>query len=277
MKPINKRKKRNAPENKKPKPGPRRFTRFAKGAAKISAVGVFMSALFFGGRLGLAHAMELNYFSVKKVTVTGKRSVGEKKIMDMIGPALEINIFELNLEEIGERIEAHPWIREVEVRRELPHDLTVRLKERKPVAYVRLSGNGLWLMDDQGVLLDKINKDEDAGMITFTGLKIDGRKLKAGYEIGVDKIKSALDAARRLKGYMLFGKNRIHRIDLKDPEKLRVFFEGSEIALITPRSGWTDEIERLKVVDYIFRKKAGDIKSIDLTFVDKVIVTYPEA
>ncbi|VAX23323.1 hypothetical protein MNBD_NITROSPINAE01-1149 [hydrothermal vent metagenome] len=250
-----------------------------RAIGKIVASVVAMVAVTAGSYLGSIESYKYftacPYFNIDKLSVTGHRQVSEANIMKTIGPVLGHNTFALDITAIGELLKANPWIKDVEVKRILPSTLNIRVIERVPVAIAVISG--MWLMDEDAVLLKKISSAAGFNLPKLREIKTGTKKIKAGASIGKDKIKPALDALAWLDDYRLFGLRTIDSVNLKSSDRLKITFKNSETQVIVPRKKWTDEIERLLVVDYLLREKSEKIESIDLTFDNKVIVTRPQA
>ncbi len=246
-----------------------------KTLASVIAVVVVTAGAYLGSIESYKYFTACPYFNIDKLSVTGHRAVSETDIMKTIGPILGRNTFALNITSIGEMLKANPWIKNVEVKRILPSTLNIRVIERVPVAIAVISG--MWLIDEDAVLLKKISSATDFDLPKLRGIKTDAKKIKAGASIGREQIKPALDAIAWLDGYRLFGSRLIDSVSLKSSDRLKIAFKDSETQVIVPRKKWTDEIERLFVVDYLLREKGERIESIDLTFDNKVIVTRPQA
>lgn len=241
---------------------------------KCFAIALLIVAAVIVSQMGFDSLMESGYFDVKEIGVSGASVVEKKKILEQIGPVFGQNVFDLDIKAIGIRLESHPWIKNVEVRRKLPNNLTVHITERKPVVIAVLGDE--WLMDEDGVALKKPEPQDRKGLPILTGAKAKGKTIKAGQRIDVNQVRPAIEALKRLSGYKLFGKYTLWVIDVSKKNRLEIFFTGSRVKLIMPKWRWSDEAQRLRVVDYILRGKKGNVKSIDLTFRNKVVVTYPE-
>jgi len=234
-----------------------------------------MALLAYGANAGYEAAVRGHYLDVKEVEITGLSVVREENVKKLMGSVLGRNTLELDLEKIGDRIQAHPWIRNVEVRRELPSRLLINVAERRPVAIADIGS--MWLVDEDGVLLLKIESAAVWGLPVLTGIQAPEGEAALGATIDPDSVGVALSALSELDGYSLFGKNPIGGVNFSDGERLEIFFKDTPTRVLTLRNGWTDEAERLRVVDYILRKKEEPVKTINLMFADKVIVTYPSA
>ena len=214
-----------------------------------------------------------SYFKVTEVNIVGSAVVADAILKDLVGSIEGRNIFDVDLPGIGGKLESHPWISSVKVKRKLPSTLRVEVKERIPTAL--LKAKKIWLIDNAGVCLRVVNPDEGIRLPMITGLNLTKRKLKPGTLLESAEVINAINIAQRLSGYRLFGLHKLDKIDISHPASVTVKFHGATLEVVARSSGWTDETVRLRTVDYILRETKASVLSIDLTFKDKVIVKYP--
>jgi len=222
-----------------------------------------------GAHAGYVAAKERDYFDVKKITIEGLRTLSPADVENLIGPVLGRNTFELDLPTLGQRIEAHRRIKRVLIRRALPEQLIVTIKERETAAVVKNKNDkgAIWYVDREGVFLDPVAPGDAwslpfvAGVSSATG-KVDKTRLAAAF-IAIDN----------LGGYRLLGQSALSGVTVSDGGVLTLYFDGSETVALAPAIPWGDEAARLKTVDAILRKKGMTVKTINLLFADRVIVT----
>ena len=249
------------------------FKAFLRLSVAVAVIGI----MGFGANAGYEAAVDRRYFDVKEIEITGLKHLKKETIQKLMGPVAGRNTFEVDLEKMGRGVERHPWIARVEIRRELPSRLVVRVTERRPVAIADLGSP--WLIDKDGVLLKKVDDADHhrKDLPELKGLEPPSEGIKPGAVASPAGVAVALEAMKNLEGYRLFGRSSIRGVDLSRPDRLEFFFAGSDTRIITPEGWWTDEVERLRVVDYLLRKEKREIESINLIFTNKVIVTYPKA
>lgn len=226
-----------------------------------------------GAYAGYEKINTTDYFRIAKVDISGLKRVNEQDFLRLLGKIKGKSVFEFSLYEAGKRLETHPWIESVEIRRRLPATIRIFARERTPALIVVASRR--LLVDRYGVILRAIGKDENPPHILVTGIALGGKPLRPGDRIDPGRIQDALGAIGKLAGYRLFGKSRLKSVDLSEKDRLALRFEGSDVIVIARRQDWTDGAERLKTVDYILRGREKAVIKIDLSFPDKVIVTYP--
>jgi len=87
------------------------------------------------------------------ITVEGLRYASRAKVLRVFEPDFDSSIFAVPLEERRRRLLAIDWVEDASVSRVWPDRLVVRIRERRPVAFIFLR-SGVLLIDAQGVLLD---------------------------------------------------------------------------------------------------------------------------
>ena len=68
-----------------------------------------------------------------------------------------VSLLKLSTGAIEKRLTRLPYVRSVQVYRDFPHTLEIRLVEYEPVARVRAAEGKVWLVADDGRLLEKID------------------------------------------------------------------------------------------------------------------------
>lgn len=118
---------------------------------------VFKAALLtFTLLLSVYLFMHSSIFNVVQIDVEGNDKVSREETMALSGLAPGINIFELDDELTTLAIEAHPMVKEAEVKRHLPKKLVIKITERQIWAVIPYKGVFLCI-DDTGVCFDKLS------------------------------------------------------------------------------------------------------------------------
>lgn len=112
-----------------------RWLRWLRGIAAALLVGGVASCPWWGPQL----LSKLDYFHVRRVEFFGVRYASTSELMALLKVDTLQSVWQ-PLDPLVERIQAHPMVRRVEVDRELPGRLTVRIEEREPAALVPSGG-----------------------------------------------------------------------------------------------------------------------------------------
>ena len=86
--------------------------------------------------------------------IEGQRYAARSKILNIFAGDFDRSVFAVPLAERRRRLLAIDWVEDASVSRIWPDRLAVRIRERKPVAFVLVDG-GVLLIDARGVLLEQ--------------------------------------------------------------------------------------------------------------------------
>lgn len=93
------------------------------------------------------------------VIVDGTHHVNRDEVVAAVGLSGQsargpgMNIIRLSLEDVKRQVEQIPWVKSATVARAFPHQLSIFIVERAPVAFVNAGGQ-LKLVDEEGTLLE---------------------------------------------------------------------------------------------------------------------------
>lgn len=114
----------------------------------LAACALAAPALAWGARHAL---LRTPAFAVRRVVVTGTVNASRDEVAKA-SRALSRNALALDLEAVRRRVVALPWIADATVRRALPHELRIAVRERVPVA-VEAQGDARLALDASGSVL----------------------------------------------------------------------------------------------------------------------------
>jgi cell division protein FtsQ len=87
------------------------------------------------------------------ITFQGVQYASLARIRQVFAPDFGQSVFHMSLDERRRRLLAIDWIQDASLSRLWPNRLIVRIRERKPVAFTRLSNGRYLLIDAEGALL----------------------------------------------------------------------------------------------------------------------------
>lgn len=110
-------------------------------------------------------------FSIEKLEVVGEwRMLDAESVARRSGVNAGDNLFWISVESIHGRLSEEPWIKEVTVRRRLPHTLCIYVEEFRPAAIV--AANDFHFVDAEGRLIKKVDPDEEKDLPVISGLTV---------------------------------------------------------------------------------------------------------
>jgi cell division protein FtsQ len=196
-----------------------------------------------------------SYFRLEGVDVIGVERADRDEIGRAIGFGAGSPLLETDLVAIRERVESIDWVKEAEVKRDLPNKLVIRITEHTPVA-VTTTDEGRRFVDPDGELAEI---DTDIGELpTFVGMTT-----RAEYAEGGELLKLMFDKR-------IVAEGRVQTVRLDNVMGYSVMTrEGVELRFGPPP--FDEKIARLtQVLDDA--QKRGPIRYIYLNIEDRVVV-----
>jgi hypothetical protein len=172
-----------------------RMLTLAAWLAPIAAAGVAFAVPLISAR-SYEYVMESGYFHVRHVVVdqTSTRvklypsvqaptpHLSKNEILEIAGIGAGTHLIEADIDTMGAKLEAHPWIRWARVERELPDTLHIHVIEHVPTAFlapmVELSGDataavpGLALVDELGAVFAPATFDKVLRLPVISGIAL---------------------------------------------------------------------------------------------------------
>lgn len=116
-----------------------------------------------------ASPLVTGWLQVHEVTVVGAITLSRQEVVERLGLQPGETIFSVDVQKLIDRLEAHPWIKEATVSRQLPHTLVVGITERQAVAVLRTPSWAL-LLDADAHALSALKESEDPGLPVLVGI-----------------------------------------------------------------------------------------------------------
>jgi cell division protein FtsQ len=162
----------------------------SRGESKRSWLRIFLFTSGILGLAGLCLGLLLLYHQlltcslfcikdIKNIEIVGTHRLKPDAILHLahLGPGS--NLLALRPGRIERALLAHPWIARAEVTREWPHRIKLRIREREPVALMKL-GEELFYIDRQGILFKPMSPGDPHDFPVITGLKPENLKHPEG-------------------------------------------------------------------------------------------------
>ena len=226
------------------------------------------SLLFILGHDALTQSA---YFEAQTISVEGNHRLSKRTILEQAGVTLHDNILAMNLRLLRQRLLADPWICAAEVERKLPDSIHIRVRERAPVAILKL--NRLFYLDETGQVFKSVEPSDQVRVPVVTGLTVSDIDLNGQGHSPVFKAMMEVLHLSRLRGSIL-PLDAIYNIHA-DPEmglSLCGFEKGLAIKLGFDE--YESKLNRLRDMMSYFRRgdELLDIECIDLNDLERVVV-----
>jgi len=251
---------------------------------KFSVLVVFVIAIIVSALVFANNWRNNVYFD--KITVSGNLTLSKKDILNVAhlkGDSV-INIEELNIDIIQDRIAKHPEVKKVYVSKEPPAELKIDITERRPVAIINF-GNEIKLVDKELEIFSFKNFEKIFDLPVINGLDI-ANVTKTGISARENDIRLALFMILESHKIGKYLYNQVSEINLSDSNKIIVYSNDNSVPFYFPRYAdqniydieYQKEISNKLVLLKGFleqvhvRNVKRDLEYVDLRFSNQVVV-----
>jgi cell division protein FtsQ len=244
------------------------FQKIMKKAIRAAFQLLLFSFFLFTGHWVYVHLLSDSYFRVREVEVEGSRRVPKETLLSLTAMGGMPNLFSVRLKEVVKRLEAHPWIERVRVRKVFPHKIVIQVEERKPIAIIQLEE--LYYIDTQGEIFTPVGDRDEYNYPYVTGLT------RRAFEKDPVEAKHLIDKALEFLRIVNQGKTsplgEISEIHMEKAFGIHCFTkaEGVEVKM-----GWEDfeeKVRRLPLIWSDLRKRGLSAVSIDCSDLSRMVV-----
>jgi len=195
------------------------------------------------------------------LTVEGLQYTGRSKVQRVFAGDFEHSIFAIPLAERRRRLLAIDWVEDASVSRIWPASLVVRLRERKPVAFVSLRGF-VMLIDAFGVLLDQPPESHFAFPV-LRGIGVDETEGQRR-----ERVRAFLDVQEQM-GYLA---KDLSEVNVADPDNIRIVarVENRAVELVLGDRNFARRYSGFLQHYPEIRKRSPGIRTFDLRLDDRI-------
>ena len=172
------------------------------------------------------------------------------------------------LKDVAKRLESHPWIDHVKVRKVFPNKILIQVEERKPIAILQLEE--LYYIDPKGVIFSPVGDRDEYNYPFLTGLTREVLEKESAEAKHL--ITKALELLRIADKEKISPLEEISEIHMEKTFGIQCFTqtEGVEV-----RMGWDHFGEKLKRLSLIWsdlQKRGWSAASIDCSDLKRMVV-----
>ena len=237
---------------------------FLKTFLVIAAVFAIFAGLY---KLG-EKILSSEEFTVKSIRVEGNHSVSKSEIVKAGGLYANMNIYSLKTDKIKQGILGHPDIEKVEIEREMPTNLIIRVKEREPMALLKASDGKILPVDRRGHILSENKLENAKGLPLIITAEETGAQ---GQECKDKKVLTALDYLLVIRHAPERNFLKIKTVDVRQKDAL-VFKTVSIDEIIFSEQYSSDEVAKIFEVIKNLRENGRGASKIDARYEDVAVV-----
>lgn len=119
---------------------------------------------------------QCSYFKATKITVSGIHRLSEDLVYEQAQIKPGINIMAVNLATARKRLLDHPWIAAVQIQREIPSAIHIRIREHRELAVVDLGRR--FLIDQDGNIFKEYDPADPRDLPVIHGLRYSDLKVR---------------------------------------------------------------------------------------------------
>jgi cell division protein FtsQ len=197
------------------------------------------------------------------LTIEGLRYAARLKVMHVFADDFGRSIFSVPLAERRRRLQGIDWVEDASLSRVWPGRLIVRIRERRPVAFVSFR-SGVLLIDSQGVLLDPPPQSQFSFPV-LSGVREDQDERQRA-----ECVRTLLRLQKELGGHA----TDISEVNTGDPDDVIVVarVENRAVELLMGDSGFGPRYQQFLSHYAEIRKKSPWGKTFDLRLDDPITV-----
>ncbi len=256
------------PKKRKEWKGERKVLAILKKTLRVTFYLLFISFSFFVGHRLYVHLLGDPLFRVREVEIEGNRKIPKETLLSLLALEGMPNLFTLRLRDVAKRLESHPWVDQVKVRKVFPDKIEVQIVERRPIAILQLEQ--LYYIDDKGVIFSPVGDKDEYNFPFLTGLNRKALQRNPGDANRL--IMKALELLKIVEREKASPLAEISEVHMEEAFGVHYFTqaEGLEVRL-----GWEDFREKLKRLSLIWsdlQKRGWTAASIDCSDSRRVVV-----
>jgi len=231
-----------------------------------------------GGRIALRRYFWQNpEYTLSEISIHTDGSLTRDQILEATGIKEGRNIFAVNLSAARKGIMALPQVERADIERIMPHEISIDIAERKPVAWVTGKDDsdpsadpGAFLIDKEGILLRvKTQVPEYYHLPIICGLEVDN--YEEGETVDLPEVHAALDLIR------LTGENparyQVRSIDVSKGYCL-VVTDERHARITFPLDNIQAQLDRLALLYANVDENHREIQTVNLLVERNVPVTF---
>lgn len=208
------------------------------------------------------------HIRLEQVEIVGVNEEMKKKLQEMAGLSFELSLLAIDVDEVQKKLEKHPWIRAVEVEKQFPHSLFIRVEKEEPRALV--AADKLYYLNRYGNVFKEVGPDEAVDFPIITGVVSD--ELDREKQVGVSlQVLQFLESQK--EPWSLKNLSEIH---VRKDGEVSLYFSFLPAAVKLRTQNLDAKMEELKkVVEHLSSTgRIHTVKTIHLNYGEGAVVSF---
>jgi cell division protein FtsQ len=214
------------------------------------------------------HLLRSPYIRLERVVVVGVDESMKNELLERAQVDYETSLFAINLEEVKERVEKHPWVRSVSVEKQFPHTLAMRVEREEPWAII--AGETLRYMNRNGRVFKEVEEGDPLDFPVVTGIPASGDPTGRSVATAVQ----VLSTLENEKGS--WSVEHLSELYVRGDGSVTLYYSSLPFGVKVRADELADRMEDLKkVVEHLNRSgRIRTAKGINLEYADGAVVSF---
>lgn len=205
-------------------------------------------------------------FALAHLRIEGARRVAPERVVSALTPLRGRNLLRLSLREVEARLADDPWIASTTIRKQLPNSLVVEIRERRPAALLRRSGD-LFYVDSSGFVIGPYDLRGPVNLPVLdqaTGAPLD--------VVGALELSAALVRVAPAWG------SDLSEIEMLGARDYRIWLETLPFPVVVSAAGVEGQIRKLERILPQILQRYESVGAVDLRYSRQIVIQpAPEA
>ncbi len=225
-------------------------------------------ALFIGVASVVLYFRNSDTLLIQRVEILSHNThIQPSEIVALSGITPKDKLFTVSLSEISDNLYRHPWIENVQVRREFPNKIQVHVTERVPYLYV--TAGDTYIADKNGVLFKKKEFDENYALPVVTGLT---KEFATDYpRLAHLYLNTVSEFYQSVQGNDFFKQHVIEQIHYDFSKGLTVFVDAHQLEIYYGKHDFAEKQSRLNQLGQWGNNLSELFARLDLDLKDRII------
>jgi cell division protein FtsQ len=226
-------------------------------------------ALMYGSYTAYNLMREADYFRLRTIVIRGQIALSQQDILYLLALPAQVSLFDLDLARMGARLERHPQLKTVTLRRQFPDTLTVTVQERVPALVVVSDGQHV-VVDSEGVVLRPMASAQDKALPQL--LLHHPRVLAPGMSLRQAEVQRALDLMQAYQTSPVADALRVVSLTVEDSGASRWTVTPDAFILRVGEGQIASQLQRLPPVLRYIRQHGLPVQTVDISYRQRVVV-----
>ncbi len=200
-------------------------------------------------------------FAVQEIQIASSGRVPIPWVETSLDPIHGHNLLRLRLPEVRQRLEGHPWLESVSLRKRLPNVLEVAILEKTPVAVLEKDGTETFLDRDGGIIALVEDGSDSIGLPRINGESTSPREL-AG----------AIAAAQEFERLGSSWGGGLERIEILGPEDFLLRTDRLPFPLVVRPGSLEEKYASVSRLVPEIALRVANVAAVDLRFAQRIVL-----